>query len=619
MKRILCSKILFGLILAILIAAGSASADPWKFGVISDTQWTHAPSDPANQNPNTCAASIIKQIDEQFIANEVKLVVHVGDMVDVGSQQNDYTRALYVQRLYNAGIGFYPLRGNHEAANGAYTGSSADYRHTYPQILPIGTPGLNNATPADVAGIANIPGAVTAANPPLNKTNPNMFVVGTNFSAPDATNTANDSVSYAFDYNNATFMLLDQFKSPDYYTSYIPAQQSWIDSTLSGRPANTHAFLFTHKNILGGNHKDNMFGGTANGNDPGDGYRLDLSNGIVYPIDPSTQIPYADYLGNNETLGDKQAAENTFLASMQTHHANYMISGHDHHHYNSVVMSPDGLSKVHQLITQSDSSKFYTPGLPVSPNDVPVEQDLARVDYYIFTVDGPRVTIDYYADNHGSWLSDTTYPYDSTDLVNYPLRTTPTFTFVKRSTTGYSLNGQEKLVAQNASYAMTDDTTVAATMESGFLGTSMAILSGTNGSMAATNYGRPTEKAVNTGWAPKGNDVLDSEILTLWGMTDLGAAKTDTYALSMTYNPGHSEHLGNGGFGIATKDADGNWVNAVDKVNATPMFVKGPWKASYGPGTYGVDASTKTAWAVIDYDGTFAVANGIEPVPGHRK
>ena len=44
----------------------------------------------------------------------------------------------------------------------------------------------------------------------------------------------------------------------------------WISGTLSTRPANTHAFVFTHKNMLGGNHKDNMFGGQVTGADPGD-------------------------------------------------------------------------------------------------------------------------------------------------------------------------------------------------------------------------------------------------------------------------------------------------------------------------------------------------------------
>ena len=37
-------------------------------------------------------------------------------------------------------------------------------------------------------------------------------------------------------------------------------------------------------------------------------------------------------------------------------------------------------------------------------------------------------------------------------------------------------------------------------------------------------------------------------------------------------------------------------------------FVHGPWKAQYGLGTYGVDPWTHTAWAVLTYDGKFAVA-----------
>ena len=80
------------------------------------------------------------------------------------------------------------------------------------------------------------------------------------------------------------------------------------------------------------------------------------------------------------------------------------------------------------------------------------------------------------------------------------------------------------------------------------------------------------------------------------------------------------QHFGNGGFGIATRDADGNWVNAVDmNFDGTTSFVKGPWDASYGLGTYGVDASAKTAWAVVNHNGDFAVTTGIEPVPGHRR
>jgi hypothetical protein len=628
MKRLFSLEKIFVLALVLaLFIGGSAWAEPWKFGIISDTQWTKS-TDPAEANPNSCAWSIIKQIDQQFIDAHVKLVIHVGDMVDVGSQKNDYTRALYAQDLYNHGIGFYGLRGNHEAAwssSSNYLTSDEDLSYAYPQIPP-GQAGWNNLTPSDIT-TPLIPYALSDANRPASREGA-PFRVGHNFSYPTQANEDNHAVSYAFDYRNATFMLLDQFNSYDgpdsehqgqwaYYDSHILDQQKWIKKTLRRRPRNTHAFAFTHKNLLGGNHKDNMFGGPfSEEDDPGDGCSLDLTTNEIKCLDNSLVIPNMAPL----TVGEKRAAENTFLSILQDNEVKYMISGHDHHHYNSVVTSPDGNSKVHQLITQSDSSKFYKPGTPVSPNDTPVEQDLNRVGYYIVTVDGPRVTIDYYADDHGEWQSDDNYPYGTIDTTNYPLRVTPTFNFVKRSTFGYSLNGIEKLVKQGESYEMKDDTTLAKSMERSFVGTSMAILAGTNESTAKTNYGRPTQKAVNTGWAPAEKG-LASDILTLWGMADLGSEQTDTYVLSMSFDKKvPRQQFGNGGFGIAARNADGTWVNAVDmNVGGTKNFVKGPWDPSYGLGTYGVDASTKTAWAVINHASDFAVATGIEPAPGHRK
>jgi len=38
-------------------------------------------------------------------------------------------------------------------------------------------------------------------------------------------------------------------------------------------------------------------------------------------------------------------------------------------------------------------------------------------------------------------------------------------------------------------------------------------------------------------------------------------------------------------------------------------FVLGPWNSSYDLGTYGIDASTNTAWAVINYNADFAVTS----------
>ena len=114
----------------------------WKFGVISDTQWTGSPDD--GKSPGTTPAGIIQQCDQAFIAQGVKFVIAVGDTVDTGSQTDMDIRALYAQDLYNAGIGFFPFRGNHESG---WTGSAAEEARIYPQIVNGGT---NNLTPSDV-------------------------------------------------------------------------------------------------------------------------------------------------------------------------------------------------------------------------------------------------------------------------------------------------------------------------------------------------------------------------------------------------------------------------------------------------------------------------------------
>jgi outer membrane cobalamin receptor len=70
------------------------------------------------------------------------------------------------------------------------------------------------------------------------------------------------------------------------------------------------------------------------------------------------------------------------------------------------------------------------------------------------------------------------------------------------STINYSLNGKEKVFAKGESYGLTDDTTLAATMETGFTGTTMSILFGTNLGNPQTNYGKAEKAEVATGWTP---------------------------------------------------------------------------------------------------------------------
>ena len=413
MKNRLSIKVSFVLALVTiftlsLIGAGQTFAKnsdkTWSFGIISDTQWTKTDD---GYNPNSIAAWIVKQIDQKFIEAGVDLVIAVGDTVDCGDTDNIYVRALYAQDLYNAGIGFYPLRGNHEAVSCSNPDSAAAMQYAFPQI---GT-GVNNETPADITTALIFPAGDLLNNAPEVATG-EPFIVGTDFSQPQWVNHKEKSLSYAFQYKNATFMMLDQFDvDGNYYNSTIPEQMYWIDKTLSQRPKKSPAFVFVHKNILGRNHKDSMFGGTITGADPGDGDGVD--------IDSLTPAQKAD-------LDAKIYAENEFIACMQANEVPGVISGHDHNHYYSLVTSPDGNSQVYQLITQSDSSKFYTPEEPYSNNDLTIEQDLYRVGYYIVTVEKKDVTIDYYADTaHGN--------------TSYYGEGGGTFTFEKISTISYEL------------------------------------------------------------------------------------------------------------------------------------------------------------------------------------
>ncbi|MEI6787791.1 MAG: hypothetical protein WCL49_04870, partial [bacterium] len=60
MKNIL-QRVTLSFLLAVGLTGGlsaSAGSAPWKFGVMSDTQWTGVPADQTN-NPNYVAVSII--------------------------------------------------------------------------------------------------------------------------------------------------------------------------------------------------------------------------------------------------------------------------------------------------------------------------------------------------------------------------------------------------------------------------------------------------------------------------------------------------------------------------------------------------------------------------------
>lgn len=529
----------FAVSTAALATCTPPAANPWKFGLMSDTQWTTA--DPSGQNPNGVSVTIVNQLNTLFINAGVKFVIQVGDLTENGNDADETVRANAAQALYAAGIGFFPMRGNHET----YASPANSYAIPVLQSLYPQTRGLGQTFGA------------------------------TNFSSPTSVSADLDGMSYSFDYENARFVIIDPWITPSkgltvagYPFGYsIAEQQAWISSRLDITTRGTdHAFVLSHQPLLAENHQDTMFQGYSNAN-------------------PDMQ--------------------NAFFASLQNNGVRYFMSGHDHVDQRSIIASPDGLSKVQELICASNSSKFYTPKSLTDSNwfgqktrETSLAQELFTVGYYIYTVDGPRVTVDYYSDTHGNWKSDGNYPNGSGQPDT---GITPTFSFAKKETWGYSVNGTEFLVAEGASYPTTPYT---------FSGTTAQILAGTNTSTVKDYNARALTHAVDIGW-DAATCATASAILSLWGTADVGAASGDTIALSMSFDRSSVSDatLVSGSFGLATQDSAGNWTSAVaQNVGGTPAFVLGAWSASYGLGTFGVDPATNTAWAVVNHAGSFAVA-----------
>lgn len=530
--------------------ACEAAHNPWSFGVMSDLQWAAGSVDPSGRNSpeGGVTLTVFDQIAAQFIAKGVKFVISTGDQINRNGDMSVAGAA--VQSLYDAGIGFFPIRGNHEADT---ADNISSFRVTFPQTRKGGDHQFG----------------ATRFN------SPNDFF-------QDGLLQELDGLSYSFDYlteqGSVRILLLDDWSTPNrttvisgldaYPYGYTMGEhQGWITNQLSTRAWGQHAFVFSHHNLMPEFHYDSLFTGYADAN-------LDM--------------------------------QNAFFASLSDNAVKYFISGHEHVYNRSIITSPDGKSSVQEIICASTGSKLLAPKDPAGAGfygqksrQTQVSQELSNIGFYIFTVDGPRVTVDYYADSVGHYESDSEFPDGTGSLV------TPVFDFVKTETWGYGLNGKEFVIPSGASYSVITDS---------YAGTTASVLSGFNDSTGTDHWGRPLTKSVTTGWSERAPDrTFRSKIITLWGMQDFGTDETDVYTLQLTYEPGHTRHIGRGRFGIATRNAKGNWINAVDaNQGGMKSFVMGPWQHGYGLGTYGVDPSTNTVWAVLNHGGDFVVKNEIE-------
>ena len=548
------------------------SDQAWAFGVHGDTQWTLVRN---AANPNYVAGSILVQVDEALKSHNPKFVFALGDLSDRSRPGALVDRANFAKSLTDNGIGFFPMRGNHESYIWLYNygpieQAVQEFRDNFPQTIG--------------GGDAPSWGAANFSSPMILDGLPNDDL---------------DGLSYSFDFgSDARFVVLDtQITScitqelqlgstlykwwPVSCTGYvIPSQQDWISDRLNKEMRPTHAFVLSHQPPMAQEHTD-------------------------------TPFSFFDPPNYNEN-----GAQDNFYASMYNNDVKYYIGAHDHIYQRSLLKSPDGNSEITEIIASGLSTKFYEPApipYPSADGTVPdqwygvkeretsLAQELHNIGYYVYTVDGPRVDVEYFSDAMGDFQSDSSYPHGASN-PDFPAGITPTLSFVKRDNYGYSLNGQQFLVAQGESYEIVQDR---------FRGTTAKILAGSNESTAVDGNDRPFVKAVNTGWVSKTVDThkLNSDILSLWGMADFDTVQTDVYVLSMTHD--FRGDVRKGRAAIGALNADGEWVNAVD-LNigvSTKNYVYGPYEPEYGLGTYGIDPKAKTAWAVLDYNADFAVVD----------
>ncbi len=565
------------------------SSKSYRFGIMGDTQWVNRYKDKSSgesyylddgKNPATCAIDIINTLNEHFVKNGVKFVIQVGDLSDgayrgafyvKNHKTNQYIkrteedtydiRARYTQHLYNAKIGFFPLRGNHDNYDTEQGDSTSKH---FVKAFPQTQNGLHNNEKAQQKAF-NAENPDEDFLPKIIRNNKSTFPLGENFSSPQGM----EGLSYSFDFKNTRFIFLDQ------YIEKIPIhkQQDWITSRLQrDRKALPHAMVFSHAGLLLQDHVDNLFAINGKKNEPASD-------------DGSEQAHW----------------ENTYIQSMYENGAKYHICGHDHMHDRSYIYTTKGHDgngegkKITQLICSSDSSKFYTPKVPSNDEtycggkrQIMLSQELWRVGYYIVTVDEEHLDIEYYSANVGS--------------IGNNILTTPDLVFTPREKFGYSLNGKEFLIKKGEPYTKVTDISPNKTQ--------MKILNGDYILDLKDHSERNFYREVSTGWY-KTTDSF-SDILILRGMeNEKGGIKTETFVLELSYKEELTqEDLKIGKLALVT-DKKGIWIKAAEKniynENKEERFIYGPYKKAYGLGTYGIDADKKTVWAVINYNGRFAV------------
>lgn len=603
----------------------------FKFGVMGDTQWAFDLDDPTGLNKHTVAGSYISQINSEMISHGVKFVIQVGDLTNYGYDEAIAQREKYARPLYDAGIGFFPMRGNHEPwgdmfdsvdtdADGEYD-TAVQNSYAIPAIQANFPQTQGGLTVMDVLDpITNEPVLDPITEEPTGETFEQLNTGNaTNFSSPTNDTYPNmeaelAGISYAFDYddengNSATFVIIDPWKTDtmenplfgkNYWANYggiwilpfpygytMASQQEWISERIDSTTRGTeHAFVFSHQPLIGGNHEDSPFGFLAF--DPTD---------ITDETDPDyVQPSWADpgFVDPITDAPDNTADQNTFYADLVANDVAFYISGHDHLHDLSIVESPDGDSSMRQIICAPACPKFYNATYDTAEwrgakadRKTTIDTEYDNSGYYIYTVDGPIVTVDYYSDATGNIDPSADY--------------TPQFTFVKKNTFTYSLNGQSFMVDRGDSFEEEDeevtDTYEGTTISIGGNNTSMAVDDPNGDETAMTT---PLTKRITTAWKDQAQYTgIDSNVLILNGFKESATGMGNKYILTMSAT---GVTVGSGTWIVAMNN-DGEFERIIE----TGAYQSGPALITYSVGSYGYDTTDNTIWTILDDNGIFAI------------
>jgi hypothetical protein len=192
-------------LLAVALSAATASADSWTFIVAGDSRG----------GDNGVNTTILAEIAAEVVSQDPEFVIFPGDLVAGYTFDEDLLESQLLtwrntmQPVYNAGIGVYPVRGNHEYGVGYGTTTAWDNIFTGAYSLPQDGP----------AGEENITWSVT----------------------------------HGTGYGRAIVLGLDQYYPNIDHT--VP--QSWVNMKLAATDA-LHVFAMGHEPAFSSDHNDCM-------------------------------------------------------------------------------------------------------------------------------------------------------------------------------------------------------------------------------------------------------------------------------------------------------------------------------------------------------------------------